>query len=325
MEISLPLMLLTTMVSIAMPLSFVVEGNQLSYNYYKNSCPNLESLIEKELMSLFLIDITAPSAFLRLMFHDCQVQGCDASILLDTNYATHGSEMKSSRNFGIRHRETIDDIKSKLEQECPGQVSCADILILAAKVSVSLSGGPYIQVPLGRKDSTTSSPKEADAKIPSPTITVDEFISIFKSTGMSIQESVSILGAHTLGVGHCLNIVGSLYNQEIGDNMDLKFKTLLTLACPTEIPLTNLTVVPNDMTPIIFDNQYYRDILMGKALFGIDSSISRDPRTAPFVMRFAEDQRYFFEAFSSAFVKLSSPNVLTNIQGEVRRKCNQVN
>lgn len=121
-------------------------------------------------------------------------QGCDASILLDPDYATHGSKMKSSRNFGIRHRETIDDIKSKLEQECPGQVSCADILILAAKVSVSVSGGPFIQVPLGRKDSTTSSPKEADANIPSSTITVDEFISIFKSTGMSIQESVSILG-----------------------------------------------------------------------------------------------------------------------------------
>lgn len=123
------------------------------------------------------------------------MQGCDASILLDTNYAaTHGCEMTSSRNFGIRHRETISYIKSILEEECPGQVSCADILILAAKLSVSLSGGPSIQVPLGRKDSTTSSPKEADAKLPSPTITVDEFISIFKSTGMSIQESVSILG-----------------------------------------------------------------------------------------------------------------------------------
>ncbi|CAI8611711.1 unnamed protein product [Vicia faba] len=325
MEISLPLIKLATMVIIAMPLSFVVQGNQLSYNYYKNSCPNLESLIKKELVRLFLTDVTTPSAFLRLVFHDCQVQGCDASILLDTNNATHGSEMTSSRNFGIKHRETIGYIKSIVEEECPGQVSCADILILAAKVSVSLSGGPFIQVPLGRKDSTTSSPKEADAKLPSPTITVDEFIAIFKSKGMSIQESVSILGAHTLGVGHCLNIVGSLYNQEIRDNMNLKFKTLLTLLCPTESPLTNLTVVPIDMTPILFDNQYYRHILMGKALFGIDSSISRDPRTAPFVTRFAKDKRYFFETFSSAFVKLSSANVLTDMQGEVRRKCNQVN
>jgi len=122
------------------------------------------------------------------------MQGCDASILLDTNYATQTSEIASSGNFAIRNRETINDIKSVLEEECPGQVSCADIIVLAAKVSVSLSGGPSIQVPFGRKDSRTSSSKEADAKLPSPTVTVDEFLSIFKSKGMNIQESVAILG-----------------------------------------------------------------------------------------------------------------------------------
>lgn len=122
------------------------------------------------------------------------LQGCDASILLDSNYDTHSSEMVSAKNFGIRKREIISDIKAILEEECPGQVSCADIIVLAAKVSVSLSGGPHIQIPLGRKDSRTSSFKEADAKLPSPTISVDQFISIFKSKGMSIEESVSILG-----------------------------------------------------------------------------------------------------------------------------------
>lgn len=134
-------------------------------------------------------------------------------------------------------------------------------------------------------------------------------------------------GAHTLGVGHCLSIVGRLYNQnqQIGNNMNLGYETSLRLACPTVIPMTNLTFVPNDMTPTIFDNQYYRDIMMGRGLLGIDSSISRDPRTAPIVMRFAMDQSYFFENFSSAFVKLSASNVLTTMQGEVRRKCNQLN
>jgi peroxidase len=135
-----------------------------------------------------------------------------------------------------------------------------------------------------------------------------------------------LTGAHTLGVGHCLNIVGRLYNQQhIKDNMDWRYKSSLRLACPTEIPMTNLTFVPNDMTPTLFDNHYYRDIMMGRGLFGIDSYISTDPRTAPVVMRFAVDQNYFFDSFKSAFVKLSSSNVLTNMQGEVRRKCYQRN
>lgn len=121
------------------------------------------------------------------------LQGCDASILLDTKYS---SEMISSRNFGIRKREIINHIKSVLEEECPGQVSCADIIALAAKVAVSFTGGPWIQVPLGRKDSRTCSFKEADARLPSPTVTVDNFISSFTSKGMTIEESVSILGNH---------------------------------------------------------------------------------------------------------------------------------
>lgn len=132
-------------------------------------------------------------------------------------------------------------------------------------------------------------------------------------------------GAHTLGTGHCINIVGRLYNEKLSNQMNWSFKALLRLTCPTKVPLTNLTFVPNDSTSLAFDNQYYKEILMGKGLFGIDSSISRDPRTMPVVRRFAADQSYFFQVFSSAFVKLSSTRVLTDKEGEVRRQCYRIN
>ena len=74
MEISFPWILVATMVMAMRPLSFRIKANQLSYDYYKFSCPNLESIVKSELLSLFLTDATAPAAFLRLMFHDCQVQ-----------------------------------------------------------------------------------------------------------------------------------------------------------------------------------------------------------------------------------------------------------
>ena len=103
------------------------------------------------------------------------------------------SEMASVRNFEIRKRELINIVKSMVEAACPRQVSCADILILAAREVVAMSGGPHIEVPLGRKDSFTApSYQQADSWIPPATTGVDDMIHIFTSKGMTIQESVAL-------------------------------------------------------------------------------------------------------------------------------------
>lgn len=53
---------------------FGVSEAQLSYGYYKTSCPTLESIVKAEVLSSSVTDPTSPAALLRLMFHDCQVQ-----------------------------------------------------------------------------------------------------------------------------------------------------------------------------------------------------------------------------------------------------------
>ncbi|KAK6917773.1 hem peroxidase [Dillenia turbinata] len=303
----------------------MVSEENLAYDYYKRTCPNLEAIVKKEIIDFSLTDPTSAAAFLRLFFHDCQVQGCDASILLDHGHRGEGSEMASSRNFAIKKRELIGHIKFILELECPRQVSCADIIALAAKEAVTISGGPDIRIPLGRKDSTTCSNRQADAQIPSPKISASEFLHMFASKGMNIEESVAILGAHTLGVGHCINIVDRIYDSKPSNKMDFSFKALLRLQCPTLIPFTNVTSIPIDATPLVFDNQYYKDAVMGRGLLSIDSRIAFHPQTAPTFRRFENDQSYFFQVFSSAFAKLSSTNVLSGTKGEIRRYCNRVN
>ncbi|PON91278.1 Peroxidase [Trema orientale] len=309
------------LVTVVMGTFIRVHEAQLAYDYYKFSCPSVEAIVKTEIVKIFLTDVSAPAAFIRLLFHDCQVQGCDASILLTSHDLACNSEMESSRNFGIRKLEMINHIKTILEINCPGHVSCADIIALAAKESVFITGGPEIKIPLGRKDSVTCSSQQADANLPAAGIGVPKLLQIFASHGMTHKESIAILGAHTLGVGHCINIVSRLYDANPSDQMNWGFKGLLRLKCPTRVPLTNLTIVPNDLTPFAFDNQYFKNILMGKGLFGIDSSLSRDPQTMPVVRQFAADQNYFFQVFSSAFVKLSSTKVLTQREGEVRRQC----
>lgn len=82
-----------------------------------------------------------------------------------------------------------------VEAVCPRQVSCADILILAARDAVAMSGGPQIQVPLGRRDSISfPSYSLADSLLPAAGLGVDGMLRIFGSKGMSIEESVAIMG-----------------------------------------------------------------------------------------------------------------------------------
>lgn len=103
--------------------------------------------------------------------------------------------MVSSNNYGIRNLEKIQAIKAVVEAVCPGQVSCADIIALVAQESIAFTGGPELQLPLGRKDSRTSSHQQADIHLPSPGASVDEILRIFMSKGMNLEESVAILGS----------------------------------------------------------------------------------------------------------------------------------
>lgn len=256
------------------------------------------------------------------MFHDCQVQGCDASILIDSENGT--PEIYSGKNFGIRKRGAIGILKSMVEVACPQQVSCADIIVLAAREAVALSLGPRIAVPLGRRDSSTASTdKDADASLPAADVGVDGMLETFADKGMTIEESVAILGAHTLGITHCLNI--NLSRQGGDGERNPRFKMSLSLRCPLGTLFQNTTFVLNDPTSLIFDNLFYKNAMVGRGVLRIDAEMPTDPRTAPYVQHFAADQGEFFRVFSSAFVKLSSYGVLTGEQGMIRKRCNTIN
>lgn len=65
------------------------------------------------------------------------LQGCDASVLLDADEGLT-SEKEAAPNLSLKGFDVIDDIKSELEKVCPGVVSCADLLVLAAREAVLL-------------------------------------------------------------------------------------------------------------------------------------------------------------------------------------------
>ncbi|XP_031484915.2 cationic peroxidase 2-like [Nymphaea colorata] len=105
-----------------------------NYGHYSESCPNVEEMVKSSVQFFIDADSTLAPALLRLHFHDCFVNGCDGSVLLEGP----GREMTSPANFGLRGFEVIAATKARVEAMCPGVVSCADILALAARDAVVL-------------------------------------------------------------------------------------------------------------------------------------------------------------------------------------------
>ena len=68
------------------------------------------------------------------MFSIYNVKGCDASLLIDGA----STEKTAGSNLSVRGYELIERLKAALEAECPGVVSCADIVVVATKVVIKL-------------------------------------------------------------------------------------------------------------------------------------------------------------------------------------------
>jgi peroxidase len=95
----------------------------------------LPEIVKKVVTAEFELDPTSAGPQLRLFFHDCFVQGCDASVLLNSTKVNQ-AEKDASINFSLSNFFVIDEVKEQLEKECPGVVSCADVVALVAVYSI---------------------------------------------------------------------------------------------------------------------------------------------------------------------------------------------
>lgn len=296
----------------------IVRG--LDWNYYLLSCPRVERIVRKHLEDVFEKDSGVAPGILRLFFHDCFSQGCDASILLNVADGKNETERDHPANFGLRDEaiQTIENLRALIRGQCPRVVSCADILVIAAREAVRQFGGPDFDVPLGRKDNPEYD-EDSPENLPVPFKRTDEQLSdFFEPKKFDATDLVALSGAHTFGRAHCL----TLFNRTTDPSppIDPDFKNQLVATCPEDKQFIN-TVNLDIRTPTRFDNMYYINLLNHQGVFTSDQDLASHPKTKEIVNRFASNQKEFFDKFANAFVKVSQLDVLTGNQGEVRKSC----
>ncbi|EOA20993.1 hypothetical protein CARUB_v10001326mg [Capsella rubella] len=313
-------------------LQLALSHAQLSPSFYDKTCPQVFDIATKTIVNALRSDPRIAASILRLHFHDCFVNGCDASILLDntTSFRTEKDAFgnaKSARGF-----EVIDQMKAAVEKACPKTVSCADLLAIAAQKSVVLAGGPSWTVPNGRRDSLKGFMDLANDNLPAPFFTLKQLKDSFKKVGLERpSDLVALSGAHTFGKNQCQFIMDRLYNfNESGlpdPTLDKSYLTTLRKQCPQNG--NQSVLVDFDLrTPTLFDNKYYVNLRENKGLIQSDQELFSSPDasdTIPLVRAYADGQGKFFDAFVEAMIRMGSLSPLTGKQGEIRLNCRVVN
>ncbi|KAG0499311.1 hypothetical protein HPP92_003613 [Vanilla planifolia] len=302
-------------------ISFPASEAQLSSTFYSRTCPNLLPIVRSSMARAVARETRMAASILRLFFHDCFVNGCDGSILLDDTPTFTGEQNALPNRNSVRGFEVIDTIKSNVEAACKATVSCADILALAARDGVVLVGGPTWTVGLGRRDATTASQSTANSDLPAPSSSLATLVSKFAAKGLSARDMTALSGGHTIGQAQCQNFRLHIYNDA---NINTSFAALRRANCTASGGDTNLA--PLDVqSPNAFGNDYYQNLVGFRGLLHSDQELFNNGTQDTLVRQYVRSRALFFSDFAAAMVKMGAISPLTGTNGEIRLNCTKVN
>ncbi|KAL0726381.1 hypothetical protein Bca4012_022474 [Brassica carinata] len=324
------------------------QSYSLHYDYYQDSCPTAERIITKGIREIYDAKPSVAPSLIRLLFHDCFIEGCDASVLLDADESLT-SEKEAPPNLSLKGFDVIESIKSELETVCPGVVSCADVLVLAAREAVLMAGGPFYPLETGRKDSVVAFKEIAERELPKPQASISVILASFATRGFNERETVSLFGAHSIGITHCTFFEDRLYNfsgtgkpdpeLDTGFQQELKTKCPFSASAPSpgtgigsSIPASDYGGVSsagrgndgaidlsynNEGGEENFGTRYYRRLMQKKGLMYADQQLTGREETEMWVRAYASDTQLFRRDFAMSMMKLSNYHVLTGPLGNL--------
>ncbi|GLT68807.1 hypothetical protein SLA2020_410070 [Shorea laevis] len=325
--------ILVALVSLTLSLSLFPDSAsaQLKQNYYANICPNVESIVRNAVTKKFQQTFVTVPATLRLFFHDCFVQGCDASVIIaSTGGNTAEKDHPDNLSLAGDGFDTVIKAKAAVDAvpQCQNKVSCADILAMATRDVIALAGGPSYAVELGRLDGLSSTASSVNGKLPQPFFNLNQLNALFAANGLSQSDMVALSAAHTVGFSHCSKFANRIYNfspkNPVDPTLNQAYATQLQQMCPKNVDPT-IAINMDPITPRKFDNVYFKNLQQGKGLFTSDQVLFTDSRSKPTVNAWASSSQAFQNAFVTAMTKLGRVGVKTGSNGNIRKDCSAFN
>ncbi|KAG6544801.1 hypothetical protein Mapa_013490 [Marchantia paleacea] len=297
--------------------------------FYSRSCPSATAWVQNMTSTIVASDRSMAAAFLRLHFHDCFVRGCDASVLLDSTSGNTAEKDALANANSLRGFAQIDQIKEKLEEVCPGVVSCADILALTARDAIVEIGGASWAVSLGRKDGVVSIASEAMSGLPSPFANYTELTSTFAEVGLSEKDMIVLSGGHTIGVAKCAAFSHRLYNfsgpgaiNGTDPTLDADYAKFLKRKCPQGSPLIEVFMDPTGrFSGQTFDKGYFTGVKANRGLLTSDAALLTSSFGAQTVALEASANSPFMKDFGVSMQKMGAASAPNGAVLEVRKNC----
>ncbi|KAL6903429.1 hypothetical protein ACP4OV_004242 [Aristida adscensionis] len=300
---------------------------QLRRNYYAGVCPNVEAIVRDAVARKYQQTFITVGATVHLFFHDCFVEGCDASVMVAST-ANNTAEKDHPINLSLAGDgfDTVIRAKAAVDAvpQCRNKVSCADILAMATRDAIALAGGPSYAVELGRLDGLSSTASSVNGKLPAPSFNLDQLTAIFAANGLSQTDMIALSAGHTVGFAHCNTFAGRIRGAAADQTLNPQYAAKLQGWCPPGVD-PRIAVTLDAVTPRVFDNQYFKNLQNGMGLLASDQVLYTDPRSRPTVDAWAQSSVAFNQAFAAAMIKMGRIGVKTGAQGNIRRNCAVLN
>ncbi|KAE9595333.1 putative peroxidase [Lupinus albus] len=314
---------LLVLVMVTLATLMIPTHSKLTPNFYKKVCPQALPVIRSVVQQAIIRERRNGASLLRLHFHDCFVNGCDGSVLLDDTPTFTGEKTAFPNLNSLRSFNVVDEIKAVVDKACKGSVvSCADILAIAARDSIAILGGPEYEVLLGRRDARNASKESANLDLPPPFFSFSQLIINFKAQGLNLKDLVALSGGHTIGFARCNSFRNRIYNDT---DINKNFATTLQKNCPKIGGDNNLE--PFDATPAKVDTTYYKELLYKKGLLHSDQELFKGigSESDKLVELYSKNTHAFYKDFKASMIKMGNIKPLTGNKGEIRCNCRKIN